>query len=71
MLDKGMYMNCTYTNISLSYTCHLRVANVEATKTLVQGAFALNKAKVDSDIQLKLAVKCGKLNPLLPHRINR
>jgi hypothetical protein len=64
MLDKGMSINFTSTNISLPYKCYLNVANVEATKTLVQGAAALNKTNVNGDTQLKLAESCGGLNIL-------
>ena len=56
MLDKGMFINFTNTYISLLYVCQLKVANLEATKALVQGGVALNKANVDCDTQLKLAV---------------
>ena len=62
MLEKGMSMNFTSTNISLPYMCYLKVANVEATKTLVQRGAALNKTNVNVDTQLKLAASCGELN---------
>jgi hypothetical protein len=55
MLDMGMSINFTNTYISLPYMFHLKVANLEATKALVQGGVALNKANVDGDTQLKWA----------------
>jgi hypothetical protein len=56
MLDEGMSINFTNTYISLPYMLHLNVANLEATRAVVQTGVALNKGNLDGDTQLKLAV---------------
>ena len=47
--------------------CHIELANVEATKTLIQRGVTFNKTNVDGDTQLKLAASYGKLKIISYH----
>jgi hypothetical protein len=56
MLDKVMSINFTNTYTLIAYMLNLKVVNLEATNAVVQIGVALNKANLDGDTQLKLAV---------------